>query len=111
MRLAEEAALLVLQMVVLPELVLAQERLVALQPPGLEPGGRYLYHFTPEKGSKTGKPAQVIADNLVYFMKKKTGIDKSLKAIGGDSTKVNTGCEDGAMHWIEVKPDHPLYWS
>ncbi|KAG8124638.1 hypothetical protein E2320_019868, partial [Naja naja] len=27
-------------------------------------GGRYLYHFTPEKGSETGKPVQVIADNL-----------------------------------------------
>ncbi|KAG8131078.1 hypothetical protein E2320_017710 [Naja naja] len=51
---------------------------------------RYLYNFTPEKGSKTGKPAQMIADNLVYFMKKK-GIDKSLKAIGEDSTNVNTG--------------------
>ncbi|KAG8137392.1 hypothetical protein E2320_004635, partial [Naja naja] len=44
------------------------------------------------KGLKPGKPAQVTAGNLVYFMKKK-GIDKSLKAIGGDSTNVNTGCE------------------
>jgi hypothetical protein len=27
-----------------------------------EPGGRYLYHFTPEKGSKREKPAEVIAN-------------------------------------------------
>uniref|UniRef100_A0A2D4JZW6 Uncharacterized protein n=1 Tax=Micrurus paraensis TaxID=1970185 RepID=A0A2D4JZW6_9SAUR len=71
-----------------------------------EPGGSYVYHFTPEKSSKTGRPAQVIADNLVYFMKKK-GIDKSLKAIGGDST---TGCEGGAMHWVEVEIDCKLNW-
>uniref|UniRef100_A0A2D4F4G6 Uncharacterized protein n=1 Tax=Micrurus corallinus TaxID=54390 RepID=A0A2D4F4G6_MICCO len=72
-----------------------------------EPGGKYLYHFCPEKGSKIGKPAQVIVDNLVCFMKKKS-IDKSLKAIGGHSTKVNTGYEGVAMHWVEVKPEHPL---
>ncbi|KAG8137292.1 hypothetical protein E2320_004540 [Naja naja] len=38
-------------------------------------------HYSVYKRLKTGKPAQVIADNLVYFLKKK-GIDKSLKAIG-----------------------------
>ena len=74
-----------------------------------EPGGRYLYHFTPEKGSKRKKTAEVIADNLVDFMKSK-GIDKSLQAIGGDSTNVNTGWEGGAMHWVEVKLGRKLNW-
>lgn len=74
-----------------------------------EPGGRYLYHFTPEKGSKSEKPAEVIARNLVDFMKKK-GIDKSLQAIGGDSTNVNTGWEGGIMHWVEVKLGRKLVW-
>jgi len=30
-----------------------------------EPGGRYLYYFTPEKCPKSVKPAKVIANNLV----------------------------------------------
>lgn len=55
-----------------------------------EPGG-YLYYFTPEKGSKRKNPAEVIADNLVDFLK--NSIDKSLQVIGGDSTNVNTGWE------------------
>ena len=74
-----------------------------------EPGGRYLYHFTPKKDSKIKKPAEVIADDLVDFMKK-NGIDKSLQAIGGDSTNVNTGREGGVMHWVEVKLGHKLIW-
>src|SRR5688572_6716897 len=32
-------------------------------------GGRYIYHFTPEKGSK--RKVEVIANNHVDFMKKK----------------------------------------
>ena len=74
-----------------------------------EPVGRYFYHFTPEKGSKRKKTAEVIAANLVHFMKSK-GIDKSLQAIGGDSTNVNTGWEGGAMHWVEVKLGRKLNW-
>lgn len=74
-----------------------------------EPGGRYLYHFTPVKGIRKEKPAEIIADNLVAFMKKK-GIDKSLQAIGGDSTNVNTGWDGGVMHWVEIKLDRKLNW-
>ncbi|KAG8126355.1 hypothetical protein E2320_021438, partial [Naja naja] len=48
------------------------------------------------QAEKQGKPAQI---TWCISMKKK-GIDKSLKAIGGDSTNVNTGCEGGAMHWV-----------
>lgn len=74
-----------------------------------EPDGRYLYHFTLEKGSKREKPAEIIADSLVDFMKNK-GIDKSLQAIGGDSTNANTGVEGGTMHWVEVKLGRRLIW-
>src|SRR5678815_5080618 len=57
-----------------------------------EPGGRYLCHFIPEKDLTKRKPAEVIAEHLLDFLKKNT-IDKSLQAIGGDSTNVNTGWE------------------
>src|SRR6218665_617194 len=74
-----------------------------------EPGGRYLYCFTPEKCPKSVKPAEVIANNLVSFMKNK-GIDKTLQAIGDDSTNVNTGWEGGTMHLVEVKLKRKLNW-
>jgi len=67
-----------------------------------EPEGRYLYRFTSEKFPKSFKPAEVIANSLVSFMKNK-GIDKTLQAIGSNSTNVNTGWEVGTMHWVEVK--------
>ena len=74
-----------------------------------EPGGKYLYHFTPVKGGRREKPAEIIAEELVAFMKKK-GIDRSLQAIGGDSTNVNTGWDGGIMHWIEVMLGRKLNW-
>jgi hypothetical protein len=74
-----------------------------------EPGGRYLCHFTPEKDLTKRKPAEVIANHLVDFLKKNS-IDRSLQAIGGDSTNVNTGWEGGVMHWVEVKLNRKLIW-
>ena len=74
-----------------------------------DPDGRYLYHFTPDKCPKSVKPAEVIANNLVSFMKYK-GIDKTLQAIGGDSTNVITGWEGGTMHWVKVKLKRKLNW-
>lgn len=41
---------------------------------------------------------------------KMKGIDKSLQAIGGDSTNVNTGWDGGCMHWVEVKLGRKLIW-
>ena len=74
-----------------------------------EPGGRYLHHFTPNKSKPNQKPAEAIADAILEFLMKK-GIDKTLMAIGGDSTNVNTGKEGGVMHWIEVKLNRKLVW-
>ena len=61
------------------------------------------------KPQKNKKHAEVIAENLVDFLKDKI-IDQSLQAIGGDSTNVNTGWEGGAMHWVEVKLGRELNW-
>ena len=74
-----------------------------------EPGGRYLCHFSPEKNVNKKKPAEVVADDLVSFMNK-MGIDKTLQAIGGDSTNVNTGWTGGIMHLVEVKLNRKLVW-
>ena len=41
---------------------------------------------------------------------KNKGIDKTLQAIGDDSTNVNTGWEGGTMHWVEVKLKRKLNW-
>jgi len=37
-------------------------------------------------------------------------IDKTLQAIGGDSTNVSTGLEGGTIHWVEVKLNRKLNW-
>lgn len=41
---------------------------------------------------------------------KKKGIDKSLQAIGVNSTNANTGWEGGTMHFVEVKLVRKLIW-
>ena len=74
-----------------------------------EPGGKYLFHFVPDEASNKKKHAELIADKLVDWLKDK-GVDNTLKAIGGDSTKVNTGWRGGAMHWVEVKLGRKLVW-
>ena len=61
-----------------------------------EPGGNYVCHFTPPT-TKTKKHAEVVADNLVKFLKEK-GSDKTLQAIGGNLTTVNTEWKSGCMH-------------
>ena len=50
-----------------------------------EPGGQYLFHFTPEESYKSHTAAQQIAIELVNWMKK-YGVDKTRLFIGGDST-------------------------
>ena len=65
----------------------------------MEPGGKYLFHFTPEKAAKSLKHAEIIANNIVEWLTER-GIGKSLKAVGGDSTNVNTGWEGGVIKHI-----------
>ena len=73
-----------------------------------EPGGNYVCHFTPPT-TKTKKHAEVVADNLVKFLKEK-GSDKTLQAIGGNLTNVNTGWKSSCMHRVKVKLGHKLNW-
>ena len=56
----------------------------------MEPGGKYLFHFTPEKATKSLKHAEIIANNIVEWLTERS-IDKSLKPVDGDSTNVITG--------------------
>lgn len=74
-----------------------------------EPGGKYLFHFVPEEGTKKRKHAEVIADHLVEWLKERR-IEDCLQAIGGDSTNVNTGWEGGVMQHVETKLDRKLVW-
>ena len=74
-----------------------------------EPGGKYLWHFTPEEATVKKKHAEIIADNLVEWLKERN-IDGDLQAIGGDSTNVNTGWEGGVMQWVEKKLGRKLVW-
>ena len=75
----------------------------------MEPGGKYLWHFAPEKATKEKTHAQIIADHLVVWLKERGG-DKTLQAIGGDSCSVNTGWVGGVMHYVEEKLHRKLVW-
>ncbi|XP_076035029.1 uncharacterized protein LOC143021446 [Oratosquilla oratoria] len=68
-----------------------------------EPGGKYLWHFTPEKDD-IKKPAEIVADNIVNCLKERN-IDQTLKAIGGDSTNTNTGWQGGGGHAVDRAKD------
>ena len=74
-----------------------------------EPGGQYLFHFTPEESDKSHTAAQQIAIELVNWMKK-YGVDKTLLFIGGDSTNVNTGIWGGVFQFVEQMLGRPLNW-
>ena len=73
------------------------------------PSGKYLFHFTQEKIQKHMKHDEIIAQNIFEFMKKKSS-DKTLKAISGNSTNVNTEWLGGAMDWLEIKLERKLNW-
>ena len=44
-----------------------------------EPGGKYLCHFTPKEATKNMKHAEIIADNIVKFLRDR-GIDQRFKS-------------------------------
>ena len=90
--------------------IIRQEHYSVCRPTCSKPDGRYLYHFTPEKCPKSVKPAEIIANNLVSFMKYK-GIDKTLQIIKGDSTNVNMNWEGSTMRWVEAKLKRKLLAS
>lgn len=74
-----------------------------------EPGGRFLFHFTPETEVEGKKHAEMIADNILCWLQER-GLENSLQAIGGDSTSVNTGWKGGVMTNLEKKLGRRLIW-
>ena len=74
-----------------------------------DPEGTFLMHFTREKveGIRAG---QVIALRIVEFLAA-YGIDSTLKMVAGDSTNLNTGCNEGAIALIEKQLGRRLVWS
>ena len=74
-----------------------------------EPGGEYLYHFTPDPATKNTKHAEQVANKLVKWYIDH-GVDQTLLALGGDSTNVNTGWEGGTFHFVEEKLGKKLAW-
>ena len=74
-----------------------------------EPGGKYLFHFTPDEDDKECSAAEQIANILVEWMTK-YGVDKTIQFIGGDSTNVNSGIWGGVFQFVEKKLGRPLNW-
>ena len=74
-----------------------------------EPGSNYLFHFTPEKATKGEPHAEQIAKVLFAWLKDRD-FDKTLRAIGGDSTNVNTGVKAGVMRKLELHLERKLVW-
>ena len=74
-----------------------------------EPGGEYITHFTPDSSNDDLKPAEIIANHIVEWVKTH-GVDESLIAIGGDSTNTNTGWKGGIIQFIEKKLEKKLMW-
>nr|XP_047140650.1 uncharacterized protein LOC124815868 [Hydra vulgaris] len=68
----------------------------------MEPGGKFLFHSTPKKSTEEGKHPEIVANHLVEWMIRH-GVDKSIQALGGDSTNVNTGWEGGVIQFVELK--------
>ena len=74
-----------------------------------EPGGKYLFHFTPDDDDKECSAAEQIANILVEWMTE-YGVDKTIQFIGGDSTNVNSGIWGGVFQFVEKKLGRPLNW-
>ena len=64
--------------------------------------------FFPEE-SDLKKPAEIIADHLVKWLKEKS-LHLTLQAVGCDSTNVNTGWAGGVIQWVEKKLSMKLVW-
>ena len=74
-----------------------------------EPGGQYLFHFTPDEADKDHSAAEQIAIALVDWIKK-YDVDQTLQFIGGDSTNVNSGIWGGVFQYVEKMLGRPLNW-
>ena len=71
--------------------------------------GYYLTHFVPNDPTQGVSAAKAVSDQLLEYLKE-FGLDKSLLAIGGDSTPANTGYKGGSIHFLEVGLGRRLVW-
>ena len=71
--------------------------------------GEYLTHFTPGEASKKTPPAKVIANNILEFLKR-YHVEKSLLAMGGDSTNFDTGYKGGTILLVEEGLGRRVSW-
>ena len=76
----------------------------------LEPAGRYLSHFVPDKPILPEKPALKVAQGLYQILEENNSID-SIMFLGGDSTNSNTGWKGGTHAHLEKLLGHKLYWG
>ena len=63
--------------------------------------GHYLTHFVPNDPTQGVSAAKAVSDQLLKYLKE-FGLDKSLLAIGGDSTPANSVYKGGSIHFLEV---------
>ena len=63
----------------------------------------------PDTPTKDMPHAKVLATNIYEWLKVR-GFDKTIQAIGGDSTSVNTGWKGGAMAHLEKLLGRKLVW-
>lgn len=69
-----------------------------------EPGTSYLRHLTIEQGT-----GAAIADGI-YKALQDMEIESKIFAVGADSTPVNTGRKNGAIHLLESRLGRPVQW-
>ena len=74
-----------------------------------DPGGEYLFHFTPAEATDQIKAAEQTAIKLFDWIEM-YGVDETLNSIGGDSTNANTGCYGGTFTLLEKKLGRKLMW-
>ena len=75
----------------------------------IEPSGRYLAHFVPEKPINREKPALKIAQALYELLQQYNSTD-SLQILMGDSTNQNTGWKGGTHAHLEKLIGRKLFW-
>ena len=71
----------------------------------MEPGGKYIRHFTPATGS-----FRSILQGIVKFTEDNEISMESLLAIGCDGTNVNTGTNGALIVLMEEYLGRPLHW-
>ena len=76
----------------------------------IEPGGRYLGHFTPDALIHPDKPTKKVVEG-VYLLLQQYNLTESCLVLGADSTPINTGWKGGAAAHLEKLLRHKCHWA